>query len=241
MKTLFADRYFPTTETLGFIRAPAAHVAEEYVKWLRHRGDESHSTLYPESLERTLPLLEPLTGDPNRFIVASTTDSSWSAIFSNAARGNEPSSAIAVLSKALQTNGVLVSYVPDVPRIPGETLGRLGSCRFFYTEFDPRSSERIALPTRTIYLARQSGSKWLFEAKGEPLPFEETPSYARRKVRDRFTPEMLEAYCRAIGLDPFNAAFYPGPCHLIEKATSSPPRTVTTFREQQEKWQITSA
>ena len=60
---------------------------------------------------------------------------------------------------------------------------------------------------RHIQASDQDG-RWEFYQSGEPLPFEDLEAYERRRVRDRFTPEMLDAYCAALGLRPFDPDFY---------------------------------
>jgi hypothetical protein len=59
---------------------------------------------------------------------------------------------------------------------------------------------------------------WEFTAKGPVLPFEHTERYRARRIRDRFTPEMLQSYCRALGIDVFNADFY-GPEFVLFEPT----------------------
>jgi hypothetical protein len=49
---------------------------------------------------------------------------------------------------------------------------------------------------------------WDFDVAGEPLPFEEIDRYAEKFAKNRFTPEMLERYCKAMGIDFFNEDFY---------------------------------
>lgn len=53
-----------------------------------------------------------------------------------------------------------------------------------------------------------SGGRWVFHQEGEPLAFEDVAAYERRRIRDRFTSEMLEQYCAALGLRPFDDDFY---------------------------------
>jgi hypothetical protein len=50
--------------------------------------------------------------------------------------------------------------------------------------------------------------KWMFSAAGPIQPFEEPDAYAARRIRDRFTSEMLERYCLALGIDIFDGAAY---------------------------------
>jgi len=53
-----------------------------------------------------------------------------------------------------------------------------------------------------------------FDSDGPVLPFEQVERYREKRIRDRFTPEMLEAYARALGIDLFNAKFY-GPRFVL--------------------------
>jgi hypothetical protein len=52
------------------------------------------------------------------------------------------------------------------------------------------------------------GGSWLFSADGLEQPFEEPTRYNARRVVDRFTDDMLERYCRALGIGLFDEAFY---------------------------------
>lgn len=66
----------------------------------------------------------------------------------------------------------------------------------------------------------QDGARWSFYADDKPvLDFEEVEAYSSRKVRDRFTLDMLKRYCAALGLHPFDREFYPGPSILVTNAS----------------------
>jgi hypothetical protein len=60
---------------------------------------------------------------------------------------------------------------------------------------------------RTLYVSNDGG-RWVFGQSGEPLPFEKQERYQARKVRDRFTFDMLEEYLHHLGLSPFQEDFY---------------------------------
>jgi hypothetical protein len=71
---------------------------------------------------------------------------------------------------------------------------------------------------------RNDVSGWEFAAKGEVQPYEQTENYGRRNIVDRLTPEMLESYCAALGIELFNADFYGEQClleHTPKKASSA--------------------
>jgi hypothetical protein len=53
--------------------------------------------------------------------------------------------------------------------------------------------------------ATNDGGKWVFVETRDPLPFEQVGAYKARRVRDRFTSEMLADYCRALGVHVFES------------------------------------
>lgn len=58
-------------------------------------------------------------------------------------------------------------------------------------------------------------SGWGFRATGSPQPFEQSDRYLARQKADRFTSEMLEEYCRALGIDLFHEDCYGGAGAII--------------------------
>ena len=75
------------------------------------------------------------------------------------------------------------------------------------------------IDVRAIEVANDGG-RWVCEEEGEPFAFEQVEKYQERRVRDRFTFEMLKDYLRRLGLSPFEEDFYmpPGSCAwLIQK------------------------
>jgi len=56
--------------------------------------------------------------------------------------------------------------------------------------------------------ASNDGGRWVFDQSGEPFAFEQVERYQERRVRDRFTFEMLKDYLRHLGLSPFEEDFY---------------------------------
>ncbi len=56
--------------------------------------------------------------------------------------------------------------------------------------------------------AMRDSSRWEFFEWGETLDFEETSAYSSRRVRDRFTAEMLGRYLSALGWDATDREFW---------------------------------
>jgi len=85
--------------------------------------------------------------------------------------------------------------------------------------FGPEQPGTIGNTVRSIYAANDGG-RWVFGHFGEPFAFEQVEKYQERRVRDRFTFEMLKDYLRHLGLSPFEEDFYLPPgsrAWLIQK------------------------
>jgi hypothetical protein len=72
--------------------------------------------------------------------------------------------------------------------------------------------------------ASNDGGRWVFDQSGEPFPFERLEQYQARRVRDRFTFDMLREYLRHLGLSPFEESFYlpPGTQAWLVEKTGAP-------------------
>jgi hypothetical protein len=67
-----------------------------------------------------------------------------------------------------------------------------------------------------------NGGSWTFSANGIQQPFEETESYKARRIADRLTGEMLERYCKALGISVFDETFYGMKAALINTIQKLP-------------------
>jgi hypothetical protein len=72
-------------------------------------------------------------------------------------------------------------------------------------------------------VAMNDGGSWLFSVDGTPQPFEELQNYKARRIADRFTDEMLERYCKALGIGLFDEAFYGMNAAVINTVQKLPP------------------
>jgi hypothetical protein len=71
-----------------------------------------------------------------------------------------------------------------------------------------------------VVSASNDGGRWVFDQFGEPFPFEKVEQYQERRVKDRFTFDMLREYLHHLGLSPFEEGFYlpdGAPAWLVEK------------------------
>lgn len=82
--------------------------------------------------------------------------------------------------------------------------------------------------------ARKDGRPWKFFQQGKVQPFEKVEQYANKHLRDRFTPEMLESYCEALGILAFDESFYGPKSFLLHQLTKFPSVSPKwTFQEAQ--------
>ncbi len=217
MITLLDEQWAPITSSIGFLELPLGKVAEGLVAW--------RDTLYPHAdpvcldgpLVDLLPRLEPLTagGCPRELVVQA---GGWTAYFDNGFRGTDPVGVVSHLSEELTCRGLTATSVPHTIGLPGVSAGRAGQVLF-----------ELFVPWETDFLnfARTIGvtwdrNKWVFNSYGPELSFEEPATYRARRVRDRFTSDMLERYCRAVGVDVFNAHAYGSQAVLVESAVPLP-------------------
>lgn len=109
------------------------------------------------------------------------------------------------------TDGPLGSDVGMIPSLVARQLDRIGiratavdpgSARYdavILEVFDPTATDHLLRLRREI-TAANDGGRWVFSQFGEPYPFEDLDAYGRRRIRDRFTQDMLHHYLEALGV-----------------------------------------
>jgi hypothetical protein len=214
---LFEDRWAPVTSELGFLETDAEHAAREFAAWqgglLAPRGIAVGVRSVSGTLEQTLSSLLPLNNAERRRHLFMPTRSSWTAYVDNGWEGTDASSAMGYMAERLGCRGMRVVAVPHTYR---EGKGRYGAVMFEL--YGPRQTNWLNY-VRTLYVSNDGG-RWVFGQSGEPFPFEKLEQYQARKVRDRFTFDMLVEYLHHLGLSPFQEDFYlPSgtPAWLLEK------------------------
>ena len=232
---LLGDRYAPVTSSFGFLRADLEAVSETLRAWREQLHGAATATRLDDDVEQALRRLEPLTtGVLPRELVIGTRDPEWTAVVDcTIPFGNEVAT-VAHLSKALLTQGLAVTSKPSV-KGAGDRPARYGARQFQL--FGPLQTE-FSNYVRSISVT-QDGSRWRFDANGTVQDFEDKAAYERRLVRERFTSRTLVDYCAALGLAPFDDAFYTGPITLVENSQQpSPHGLALSLAEAQQRWGI---
>lgn len=227
VRLLFEDRLAPMTSEIGFLEAPLELAVRAFQEWqtslFEPRGISVDGQAVTGSLEAVLATLLPLTNvRPRRYLFVPTR-SPWIAFFDNGHQGTDAFSVVSYLAQRIGCRGMRVAAIPDTIR--GESTGAHGRYGGVIWEVYGPEPNPILNHVRTI-CAVNDGGRWDFSQSGTPFPFEDMARYGARRVRDRFTFDMLEAYLGALGLRPFGEDFYlpgPAPAERIELSGNVPP------------------
>lgn len=230
MATLLDEAYAPITSVRCFLEAPLDRLADALVGWLRQMGRTTTADPLAEGFPEVLHHLEPLTfgSHPRELLVATRSD--WTAYFDCSVRGTDTTGAVPYLCRVLSCRGVTVEVIPHVGAAPNR---RLGSMQF-----------GLLGPTRTVLnnirsvAAVHNGHRWEFVAHGDPQPYEELDRYQLRRIPDRLTPDMIERYCQALGIDPFDPAYYRDEAILVRNDAVPTEFPTMTLQEAQEWLEI---
>jgi hypothetical protein len=215
---LLEDRWAPVTSEMGFLELGAEQAAQAFASWQRglpiSRGLTVEELPVSGTLEQALSSLLPLSGQSPRRYLFIPTRSAWTAYVENGWTGTDAASPMRYMARWLSIRCLRVVAVPHTLR--GDQ-GRYGSVML--DVFGPEQPGESLNYVRSIYAANDGG-RWVFGHSGEPFPFEQVEQYQARRVRDRFTFEMLKDYLRHLGLSPFEEDFYMPPgtrAWLIQK------------------------
>ena len=235
MRTLLSERYAPITSSIGYLELPLDEAAKGLEQWRRSLNPGLRMSRPGDGFPEVLHRLEPLTGGirPRELLIEAGKN--WSAYFDNSLQGPDAVTTVRHLSRTLQCQGLAIKVVPHTIGLPGIKRGRPGAVQFEL--LGPLQTDFMNyVRTVAVYW---DGSKWVFIAEGTPQWFEDLEAYKARRVRDRFTSEMLERYCKALGLDVFEPSFYGPGSVFFESPTPIPPGAkVMTLKEVQEWLEI---
>lgn len=230
MRTLLNEKFAPITSKVGFLEVSLDDAANALEKWRRRLDGDVTVVRLSEGFPEALYRLEPLTGG-SRSGELLVSAGRWTAYFDNSLRGTDAVSAIGYLSQVIKCRGLATTAIPHTYGLNSDGKGRMGSVQFELFGSEPTEFLNYL---RTVAVAFD-GHTWVFHTFGPELPFEEVASYRQRRVRDRFTSEMLERYCQALGLEIFDPTAYGPDAVLFEsQAPRAPERVIMGLAEVQQ-------
>lgn len=214
-------KFAPSCFEIGFLECDAETASQTYLSWMRPIQDEQGVQLTIRSVfgdvRARLESLLPLTNMERRRFLFLPTRGNWTAYIDNGAQGTDAFSAISYLAQVIECRGVRAVSVPD--SIQKRAAGSQGDYGANILEiYAPRILSEGHNTLRSVFAANDGGT-WSFAATGQQFEFEETSQYSARRIRDRFTSEMLDRYLQALGIHFFSETFYEvsEPAYLINK------------------------
>jgi hypothetical protein len=216
---LMEDRWAPVTSEMGFLELEAEQAARAFASWhselMTPRGFTVEVLPVSGTLEQVLSHLLPLTSGETQRDLFIPTRSAWTAYVENGWTGTDAASPMRYMARWLSIRCLRVVAVPHTLR---GNQGRYGGVML--DVFGPEQPGKISNTVRVVEVANDGGH-WVFVQSGEPFPFEQVEQYQARRVRDRFTFDMLKDYLRHLGLSPFEEDFYlpPGSCAWLVQKT----------------------
>lgn len=229
MKYLLDNQFAPTTFSWGFVNAPFQRTTDTFLSW--NASINKNFEIKEDVVRCNGPLttlldgLFPVCGPRTRQMLIETS-SKWTAYFDNFVRGGDPISTVGELCMMIKCQGVAVMCVPHCE--PSGGVGTYGAVQFQL--FAPHKTHFLN-HSRGICVAHD-GNQWVFDADGPVQPYEETENYRKHRITDRLTPEMLERYCAALGIDLFNPDFYGPNAVMVVNKTPSVVQSVSLTREE---------
>lgn len=215
MKYLLDNQLAPVTFGIGFVEAPFDRVSRFFVPWstaiLESYGLEHSVSVLQGTLKDLLAGLFPVTTPPSRDLLIETSRG-WTACFDNSFIGGNASSRSSYLARELECRGVAISATPHV-----QPIGDRGV--YGAVTFDLFASHETHFLNQVRSVRLVNDDRWVFSTSGPVQSFEEPDKYKSVSASDRFTPEMLERYCRALGIDVFNPDFYGPNAVMVAKIT----------------------
>ena len=208
MDDLFGGKLAPITNTVGFLRCDHSRASQAFLDWQQGIQEKRGVSVFRDTIQGNfaaeLERLLPLTSVERRRYLFIPTKSDWTAFFDNGHQGTDAFSVMSYLAKTLSCNAVRATYIPEGRKqYPAVMLEIYGPDPSYFLNY-----------VRSVSTAFD-GKKWTFATGGETLSFEQTEKYLNRSKKDRFTPEMLNAYLESLGISAYDETFY---CHEGKEA-----------------------
>lgn len=193
MRILYNGEVVPLTNAFGFVKADFNSAVDIDDTWMKNLVPDYTKTILDMSFKSALLKLPPFQFY-NRAILFKT-NSEWVGYTNNNIVDAEIGF-VRIIGDALKSEIVQVRAYPPTTDLNANGWSVGG---FLYEYFNNDTF-------RSIFFSYQD--RWELDLSGDPLPFEMFDKYKEKRVKDRFTPEMLDFYCKSMGIDFFNEHFY---------------------------------
>ena len=212
MKALLNNKLAPVTFSIGFFQCSVEEAFKAYKNWRNELfANVETLRLEPSTLKQHLLSLQPFQVPPRTELLLETRGE-WTAYFNNDTTGTDPAG-ISYIAQALGCHSVYSCCEPSFPPSKKRKHGVWGSVQF--AMYGPEQVREYDNCIRAL-AAHNEGGRWEFRETGVMQEFEEPEKYrSETRIKNRFTDEMLERYCKALGIDLFSESFYGPEAYLI--------------------------
>jgi len=169
----------PTTRTAGYFRTSPSVLAGWLVDGLEPTWASRDAPA--ATLAELLALMRPRV-PLSSYLLLPVGD--WTVLLDDAPNGTDLGVLPWQATRDLGCRSVRATVVPDGPGQYPATVLEL---------YDPDADEQLLWCRRSI-AAANDGGRWTFSETGDRFSFEDPAAYQRRRVRDRFTPDLLARY-----------------------------------------------
>lgn len=214
---LFQHQLAPFAFGIGFLMSSFEKASDSLRDWMQSIGVTIDRESYDNfQLKDALIHLQPLTHPSNRHLLTSTA-SEWIAYFHNGLVERSPTTIVGHLCERIRCQGISVCYKPQTWSAEADpTMGMHGEVSIDL--YSPLKTDWLNLK-RSISLTSDCG-EWEFTSFGEIQSFEVVSRYDNEPPEIKFTLDLLEQYCQALGIQLFDQAFYGGKADVfIDSAT----------------------
>lgn len=192
-KWLPNDTMPPITQSVAFFRI----ALPQFTQWFRTElgqdpldwTQRNVAASDPELLFRSLHPLADV--GVTRYMLVSLSDN-WTAMLNNSKLGTDVGMIPSIATRKLGVQAIRAMAKQESQ----ESFGA-----FILEVYEPTAE--LPLRCRRTISAANDGGKWQFDQFGEPLSFEDTAAYTRKKIQDRFTRELLYRYLFRLEVPPF--------------------------------------
>jgi hypothetical protein len=203
--------FFPATGEIGFLQAPCADVVDAFASWRQDLKQRPVRRAIEGGLKEGVAALLPLTTvDRRRWTFFQVGN--WTAFLDNGARGTDAMSTGSHLAQAIGCRGLRVVAIGD--------QASTGAYAATILELYGAANTDFLNYIRSISVANDGG-RWRFDANGTPQAFEDLEAYKKRRIQERFTPQMLRAYLAELGVSAFDPSSYRAEA-LVERTDEEP-------------------
>ena len=183
------NSFEPTTTSYALFSMPLDETASALTAFFSTGALDPVRSDLEGSADDLFPNLEPLSMASDRALLVAN-GKNWTSYFNNSLLGSDVFLEVSRLARTHCCTGLRIVKKPKA------TIFEAYDC-------PERGGEAPNNYRRSIYAARDG--KWTFGSSGAPYPFEDISLYEAKRIRDRFTPEMLDNILRGLGapLEPF--------------------------------------